>query len=77
MPTPFPTTTNPVKAAAAVPERGLIDPDALLLQLSSEEKIQLLSGDDMWHTVPVPRLGVPRVRVSTIVETGCPADQTR
>ncbi|WWC87448.1 uncharacterized protein L201_002337 [Kwoniella dendrophila CBS 6074] len=42
----------------------IIDPEAVLTQLSTEEKIALLSGDDMWHTVPVPRLGVPRVRCS-------------
>ncbi|OCF78251.1 hypothetical protein I204_00188 [Kwoniella mangroviensis CBS 8886] len=41
---------------------AVIDPEAILKQLTSEEKIALLSGDDMWHTVPVPRLGVPRVR---------------
>lgn len=44
---------------------AIIDPEAVLKELSSEEKIALLSGDDMWHTVAVPRLGVPRVRVST------------
>jgi beta-glucosidase len=42
----------------------VIDPEYVLGQLSSEEKIALLSGDDMWHTVAIPRLGVPRVRVS-------------
>ncbi|ADV25102.1 beta-glucosidase [Cryptococcus gattii E566] len=41
---------------------AIIDPEAVLKELSSEEKIALLSGDDMWHTVAVPRLGVPRVR---------------
>ncbi|WVR04181.1 hypothetical protein IAU60_001181 [Kwoniella sp. DSM 27419] len=43
---------------------AMIDPEAILKQLSSEEKISLLSGQDMWHTVPIPRLGVPRVRCS-------------
>lgn len=43
---------------------NLIDPEAILAQMSSEEKIALLSGDDMWHTAPNRRLGVPRVRVS-------------
>lgn len=42
----------------------IINPEAVLKELSSEEKIALLSGDDMWHTVAVPRLGVPRVRCS-------------
>jgi len=69
MPTPFPISkavdseTTPA-VGRDVDVDALLDPDALLLQLSSEEKIQLLSGDDMWHTVPVPRLGIPRVRVS-------------
>jgi hypothetical protein len=68
MPTPFPAAKGSLKATAAVVEQqGLIDPDALLLQLSSEEKIILTSGEDMWHTAPVPRLGIPRVRVSAIV----------
>lgn len=67
MPTPFPKANGPLKAAAAVvEEQGLIDPDALLLQLSSEEKIILTSGEDMWHTAPIPRLGIPRVRVSAL-----------
>jgi hypothetical protein len=44
--------------------------DRLLAQLSSEEKIALLSGDDMWHTVAVPRLDIPRVRVSGLAVLG-------
>jgi hypothetical protein len=69
MPTPFPVSkpAHPEAAtalAADVDVSALLDPEALLLQLSSEEKIKLLSGDDMWHTVSVPRLGIPRVRVS-------------
>ena len=46
---------------------AIINPDELLAQLTSEEKIRLLSGDDMWHTVAVPRLGIPRVRVSPVL----------
>lgn len=45
-------------------EGNVIDRAFVLNHLSSEEKIALLSGDDIWHTVAVPRLGVPRVRVS-------------
>lgn len=41
------------------------DPEEVLFKLTREEKIALLSGDDMWHTAPVPRLGIPRVRVSS------------
>lgn len=47
---------------------AVINPDELLAQLTSEEKIKLLSGDDMWHTVAVPRLSIPRVRVSYILD---------
>lgn len=42
----------------------LINPKALLEQLMTPEKIALLSGEDGWHTVGIPRLGIPRVRVS-------------
>lgn len=40
-----------------------IDPEAILKQLTTEERVALLSGDDGWHTVAIPRLGIPRVRV--------------
>lgn len=66
---PTPPLAGPINNKAdpgnTADTQGLIDPDTLVHQLTSEEKIQLLSGDDMWHTVPIPRLGVPRVRVST------------
>jgi hypothetical protein len=61
---------KPTPAAADHAANKLLDPEALLLQLSSEEKIRLLSGDDMWHTAPVPRLGIPRVRVSDMTSPG-------
>ena len=38
------------------------DIDYTLDQLTNEEKILLLCGMDNWHTYPVPRLDVPRVR---------------
>ena len=38
--------------------------DALLDQMTLEEQIALLSGADFWHTVPIPRLNVPAVKVS-------------
>ena len=53
--------------AATNQKAKVIDPEALLAQLSSEEKISLLSGDDMWHTLAIPRLGIPRVRVSAVM----------
>lgn len=41
-----------------------LDVDAVLSQLTLKEKISLLSGSDFWHTAAVPRLGVPRLRVT-------------
>ena len=41
-----------------------LDPEAVLEQMTIEEKIAMLSGNDHWHTAPVERLGVPRVRTS-------------
>ncbi len=36
----------------------------LLSQLTLEEKVSLLAGADMWHTVPIERLGVPSIKLS-------------
>lgn len=44
----------------------VIDPIMVLDDLTYEEKVCLLAGGDMWHTFPVPRLNVPRVRVSSV-----------
>jgi beta-glucosidase len=41
-----------------------IDAQAILAQLSIEEKAALLDGSDFWHTEPVERLGIPRIMVS-------------
>lgn len=38
--------------------------DEVLAQLTLEEKAALTSGSHFWYTVPVERLGVPRVMVS-------------
>lgn len=40
------------------------DVDALLSQLTRTEKITMLAGADWWHTVPVPRLNIPGVKMS-------------
>ncbi|MFN8470976.1 MAG: glycoside hydrolase family 3 C-terminal domain-containing protein [Anaerolineae bacterium] len=37
---------------------------ALVEQMTTEEKISLLAGADFWHTVPVPRLGIPSIKVT-------------
>ncbi len=40
------------------------DPDALLDAMTLSEQVGLLSGADFWTTQPVPRLGVPAIKVS-------------
>jgi beta-glucosidase len=41
-----------------------LDPDALLAELTLEEKASLLSGSGFWHTRAIDRLGVPSIMVS-------------
>ncbi|MEF3274751.1 MAG: glycoside hydrolase family 3 C-terminal domain-containing protein [Chloroflexus sp.] len=38
--------------------------DSLLSQLTVTEKIALIAGADAWHTVAVPRLGIPAIKVT-------------
>lgn len=38
--------------------------ESRLDQLTLEEKVGLMAGGDIWTTVPVPRLGVPSIRVT-------------
>jgi beta-glucosidase len=38
--------------------------DSILDRMTLEEQVSLLSGDDFWTTVPVERLGVPKVKVT-------------
>jgi beta-glucosidase len=38
--------------------------DEVLSKLTLKEKISLLSGRDFWHTVPLPKYGVPSLRFS-------------
>ncbi|PYH97185.1 hypothetical protein BO71DRAFT_448160 [Aspergillus ellipticus CBS 707.79] len=40
------------------------DIEDFLKQLTIDEKVALLTGDDFWHTVPIPRLGIPSIRLS-------------
>lgn len=39
------------------------DIDAILGQLTLEEKISLLAGKNFWETVDIPEKGVPSVKV--------------
>lgn len=36
----------------------------LIERLTVEEKISMLAGVDLWHTKPVPRLGIPAIKVT-------------
>src|SRR5215212_592597 len=38
--------------------------DDLLSQMTIEEKISMLAGADLWHSVPVPRLGIPQFKTT-------------
>jgi beta-glucosidase len=38
--------------------------DDLICQMTLEEKISLLAGADMWHTVAIERLGIPSVKMT-------------
>ena len=38
--------------------------EELIQQMTLEEKISMLAGADLWHTVAVPRLGIPQFKVS-------------
>src|SRR5215212_5068317 len=38
--------------------------DELLEKMTLEEKISMLAGADLWHSVGVPRLGIPQFRVT-------------
>ena len=38
--------------------------DELLQQMTIEEKISMLAGADLWHSVAVQRLGIPQFRVT-------------
>ena len=40
------------------------DLDALINQMTLEEKVSLLSGADSWHTRAIERLGIPAIRVT-------------
>ena len=40
------------------------DFESLIAQMTLEEKVSLLAGADLWHTIPVPRLGVPVLKVT-------------
>ena len=38
--------------------------DDLISQMTLDEKISILAGADLWHSVAVPRLGIPQFKVT-------------
>jgi beta-glucosidase len=40
------------------------DVNDVLSQLTIDEKVALISGSDPWHTAPVARLGIPKIRLT-------------
>lgn len=38
--------------------------EALISQMTLEEKVSMLAGADQWHTVPVKRLGIPVIKTT-------------
>lgn len=38
--------------------------EELLSQMTIEEKVAMLAGSAMWYTTPVPRLGIPAIKVT-------------
>ena len=38
--------------------------ESLIKDLTLEEKVSMLSGSSAWHTTPVPRLGIPRIKMT-------------
>lgn len=38
--------------------------DDILSQMTLDEKISMLAGADLWHSVPVPRLGIPQFKTT-------------
>lgn len=54
---------TPSFGGAPLPRESL-DVDAVMNELSLQEKIQLLSGVDNWHLKEIRRFGIPAIRVS-------------
>ncbi|KAJ5814173.1 uncharacterized protein N7503_000923 [Penicillium pulvis] len=40
------------------------DPDEVLRQLSTAQKVALLTGSDFWHTKPIQKFNIPSIRLS-------------
>jgi len=42
----------------------MVSIEELIKQMTVDEKISMLAGADLWHTVAVPRLGIPQIKVT-------------
>lgn len=42
----------------------MVDLEKLLSRMTLDEKIAMLAGKDSWHTVPIPRLGIPSIKMT-------------
>src|SRR5437660_9874583 len=42
----------------------MYDVEALLRQMTVQEKVAMLAGTNMWYTVPVERLGIPSLKMT-------------
>ena len=42
----------------------MVDIEQLISEMTQDEKISLLAGADLWHTVAIPRLGISAIRVT-------------
>lgn len=47
-----------------ITDSSKFDVEELLSQLTLDEKVELISGIDFWHTAKIERLGIPSLRVS-------------
>ena len=57
-------TQAPEAPRTAQPGSESIDVQAVLAELTLEEKASLCLGSDFWHTAPVERLGIAKIMVS-------------
>ncbi|KAI8267932.1 putative beta-glucosidase K [Colletotrichum sp. SAR11_239] len=55
---------DPSKVAVTTSQDAKGFADEKLKQMTLEEKILLLTGEDLWRTNPIPRLGISRIKTS-------------
>ena len=59
-----PLTHRTMSAPLTLEQYASADLPAVLASLTLAEKVSLLAGADWWNTVPIPRVGVPKVKCS-------------